>query len=73
LGGIATISGRRMQRLGDVAAGTLEAESRLAVFSEIATGFRKLVEFPEQATPHLTDEQYLWNVVEILYERSRIV
>ena len=128
VGGIAMISGRRMQRLGDVAAGTivlrtretplpqlphgsgtrinsmkayrtlaarlrqkadpacarvalealrrrdaLDAESRLAVFQEIASGFRELVEFPEEATLHLTDEQYLWNVVEILYERSRIV
>ena len=49
----------------------LDAESRLIVFRELADGFRAMVEFPEEATLHLTDEQYLWNVVEILYERAR--
>jgi uncharacterized RDD family membrane protein YckC len=47
----------------------LDPEARLKVFAEIAAGFRTLVEFPEEATLFLTDEQYLWNVVEILYER----
>jgi uncharacterized RDD family membrane protein YckC len=50
---------------------TLDAEARLALFAEIAAGFRTLVEFPEEATLHLTDEQYLWNVVEILYDRRK--
>ena len=123
-GGAVMVSNRRLQRLGDLAAGTivlrtreaplphmpeesgrrvnslktyralgarlrqrvdpalarvalealkrrdqLEAQSRLALFAEMAAGFRALVEFPEEATEHLTDEQYLWNVVEILYER----
>ena len=45
----------------------LDAESRLQLFAEIAADFRSLVEFPEEATLYLTDEQYLWNVVEILY------
>lgn len=47
----------------------LEPKKRLELFAEIAGEFRRLVEFPEEATEHLTDEQYLWNVVEILYDR----
>jgi uncharacterized RDD family membrane protein YckC len=46
-----------------------EPAARLAVFAELAAGFRSLMEFPEAATQHLADEQYLWNVVDILFER----
>ena len=125
VGGIAMLSGGKMQRLGDLAAGTvvlrareaalpglpggggarvnsmrvhralgarlrqrvepvaaraaldglrrrdaLEPGARLALFGEMAAGFRGMVEFPEEATMHLTDEQYCWNVVEILYGRG---
>jgi uncharacterized RDD family membrane protein YckC len=124
-GGVVMLSNRRLQRLGDLAAGTivlrtreaalprlpegrgnrfnslktyrtlaarlrqkvdpatarvalealqrrdrLEPRARLALFAEMANSFRALVRFPEEATEHLTDEQYLWDVVEILYERS---
>lgn len=124
LGGVVMISNSRMQRLGDLAAGTivlrtreaplpqlpsgagsrmnslkpyraigarlrsqadpalarvalealkrrdqLEATARLELFAEMAEGFRGLAEFPEEATLYLTDEQYLWNVVEILFDR----
>jgi uncharacterized RDD family membrane protein YckC len=48
----------------------LEPAARLRLFAEIAAGLRELVEFPEEATLYLTDEQYVWNVVEILFERA---
>jgi uncharacterized RDD family membrane protein YckC len=44
---------------------------RLRLFAEMAAWFRSLVEFPEDATLYLTDEQYVWNVVEILFENAR--
>ncbi len=124
LGGMVMILNRRMQRLGDIAAGTivvrvateplpylppgggtrvnslkpyralaarlrqkanpeaarylldalrrrdaLEPAARLAIFAEMAAEYRSLVEFPEEATLPLTDEQYLWNVAEILFQR----
>lgn len=124
VGGMVSILNARMQRLGDIAAGTivvktqviaipqlppeaqarqnslrayrtlyarlrqkvepahasialdalrrrdaLEPEDRLKVFAEIAAGLKTAVEFPEEATLYLTDEQYVWNVVEILFER----
>ncbi len=47
----------------------MQPDARLQVFAELAAGFRGLVEFPEDATQFLTDEQYLWNVVEILFQR----
>jgi len=74
-----TLAARLRQRADPVAArvalealkrrDALDPEARLKVFAEMAAGFRALVEFPEDATLYLTDEQYLWNVVEILYER----
>lgn len=45
----------------------LEARARLSVFGELATHFRELVDFPASATESLGDEQYVRNVVEILY------
>lgn len=124
LGGAVMILNRKMQRLGDIAAGTivvrtaeqplphlpasggtrvnslkpyrtlaarlrqksnpeaarylldalrrrdsLDPEPRLALFAELAAEYRKLVEFPEEATLPLTDEQYLWNVAEILFQQ----
>jgi hypothetical protein len=47
----------------------LEPPARLALFAEMAATLRQMVPFPEDATEHLTDEQYLWNAVEILYAR----
>jgi uncharacterized RDD family membrane protein YckC len=49
----------------------LEPAARLRLFAEMAAWFRSLVEFPEEATLWLTDEQYVWNVVEILFESAR--
>jgi uncharacterized RDD family membrane protein YckC len=49
----------------------LEPAARLRLFAEMAAWFRSLVEFPEDATLYLTDEQYVWNAVEILFESAR--
>lgn len=43
---------------------------RLEVFSTLAAHFRGLVEFPDEATHGLSDEQYVRNVVDTLYRKS---
>jgi len=48
----------------------LEPSARIELFSEIATHFRKIVEFPPEVTEGITDEQYVRNVVDVLF-RSR--
>jgi uncharacterized RDD family membrane protein YckC len=48
----------------------LEPAARLELFAVIAADFRKLVEFPEETTLFLTDEQYVRDVVEILFARN---
>lgn len=48
---------------------SLDASSRLAVFADLATHFRSLVEFPPDITEALGDEQYVRNVVEVLYRK----
>lgn len=125
-GGITMISNRRLQRLGDLAAGTvvirnrrpaapnvealvrgrynsllqhqllcarlrqrtpaeagavavdalirrdsLEDRARVAIFDGLETYFRSLVEFPEEDTDQLSSEQYIRNVVEILYSAKK--
>jgi hypothetical protein len=47
------------------------ARDRLTVFDDIAAYFRSLVEFPADQTDQLTSEQYVRNVVEILYSSAR--
>ena len=49
----------------------LDPSARLRLFAEMAQWFRSLVEFPEEATLYLTDEQYVWNVVEIVIGNAR--
>ena len=44
-----------------------EPQARLRLFAELADYFRSLVEFPADAVEQLSDEQYVRNVVEILY------
>lgn len=121
-GGITILCNRRLQRLGDIAAGTvvirnrqpafpnvealargrynsllqhqllcgrlrqrtpapagaiaidalvrrdpLEDCARVAVFDDLAAYFRTLVEFPAEDTDQLSSEQYVRNVVEILF------
>ncbi len=45
----------------------LEPEARLELFSDLAAHFRAAVEFPLEATESLADEQYVRNVVDILF------
>jgi uncharacterized RDD family membrane protein YckC len=46
----------------------LDAGARLDLFNDFATHFQALVEFPEEATLGLTDEQYTRNVVDSLFQ-----
>jgi uncharacterized RDD family membrane protein YckC len=48
----------------------LEPQARLQLFAGLANHFRSLVEFPLEAIEQLSDEQYVRNVVEILYRRT---
>jgi hypothetical protein len=44
-----------------------EPEARVELFGELAAHFRTKVEFPPEATDGVGDEQYLRNVVDVLY------
>ena len=46
---------------------TLDAPARVVLFGEIAGHYRGLVEFPPEAAEQSSDEQYVRNVVEILF------
>lgn len=48
----------------------LEPQARLRVFAALSEHFRSVVEFPPEAVEQLSDEQYVRNVVEILYRRA---
>ena len=48
----------------------LEPQARLRVFAALSEHFRRAVEFPPEAVEQLSDEQYVRNVVEILYRRA---
>jgi uncharacterized RDD family membrane protein YckC len=50
---------------------TLDPASRLSVFRELAEYFRPLAEYPAEIVEQLSDEQYVRDVVEILYSSSR--
>ena len=41
--------------------------ARVELFSELAEHFRQQVEFPAEATDGIADEQYVRNVVDVLY------
>jgi uncharacterized RDD family membrane protein YckC len=45
----------------------IEPGERMALFGEIADCFRAKVAFPSEATAGLTDEQYVRNVVDVIY------
>jgi hypothetical protein len=49
----------------------IEPRARLALFGEMAEYFRGLVAFPPEVVDQLSDEQYVRNVVEILYRIRR--
>jgi len=48
----------------------LDPEARIGLFRDIADHFRAIVEFPEAATYGITDEQYVRNVVDILFREK---
>jgi len=48
----------------------IEPGARLKVFGELAEYFRGLVEYPPQVVEQLSDEQYVRNVVEILFRKE---
>lgn len=50
---------------------TLEPQARVELFADIAGHFRSLVTFPEEATLGVADEQYVRNVVDVLYRPNR--
>lgn len=49
----------------------LDTESVLQLFEMMARRFKSLVKFPEDAVFGLTDEQYVRNVVDTLYRKTR--
>jgi len=46
----------------------LEPQARVALFHEISDYFKEIVEFPAELTQGLSDEQYIRNVVDTLYQ-----
>ncbi len=46
---------------------TLEPAARVKLFAELAAHFRSLVEFPPEATEGIADEQYVRNVVDVIF------
>jgi uncharacterized RDD family membrane protein YckC len=44
-----------------------EPNARVELFAQIAAHFRSLVEFPQEATEGITDEQYVRNVADLLF------
>jgi uncharacterized RDD family membrane protein YckC len=50
--------------------GQLEPAARIALFHDLAAYFKKLVEYPPEVVEQLADEQYVRNVVEILFRAS---
>jgi uncharacterized RDD family membrane protein YckC len=47
----------------------LNPEARVELFGHIASHFKDVVEFPQEATEGLTDEQYVRNVVDLLFQK----
>lgn len=45
----------------------LSSAARLELFAELAARYKEIVEFPAEVTEQLSDEQYVRNVVEVLY------
>ncbi|MBW1705095.1 MAG: RDD family protein [Deltaproteobacteria bacterium] len=45
----------------------LDALARVELFRDIAAHFKSIVEFPQEATDGIPDEQYVRNVVDVLY------
>ncbi|MGA3186531.1 MAG: RDD family protein [Bryobacteraceae bacterium] len=50
--------------------GEIEPQARLALFGEMAGYFRGVVEYPAEVVEQLSDEQYVRNVVEVLFKEG---
>lgn len=50
----------------------LEPEARLELFGEMARYFKGLVEYPAEVVEQMSDEQYVRNVVEILFRSQEV-
>ena len=48
----------------------LDPQARVELFRDIAAHFRALMEFPPEATEGIADEQYVRNVVDIVFRAS---
>lgn len=46
----------------------LEPQARIELFEQIATHFRTIVEFPEESVQGIADEQYIRNVVDVVFK-----
>ena len=49
----------------------LDPKARLELFTELAEYFKTVVAFPQQATDGISPEQYVRNVVEVLFQAHR--
>ncbi|MDY6854104.1 MAG: RDD family protein [Thermodesulfobacteriota bacterium] len=49
----------------------LDPSERIQLFKEIAEYFRSVVKFPQGATDGLSDEQYIRNVVDVLFRKQK--
>ncbi len=49
---------------------SLDPEARLDLFSELATHFRAMVDFPPEAHEGISDEQYVRNVAGVLFRKA---
>lgn len=49
-----------------------EPTARVKLFADLAAHFRTKVEFPAEATDGIADEQYLRNVVDVLYRTASV-
>jgi len=49
----------------------LQPAARVLLFAELAAHFRALVEFPPEASEGIADEQYVRNLVEVLFRSER--
>jgi len=49
----------------------IEPKARLALFGEMAGYFRGVVEYPAEVVEQLSDEQYVRNVVEVLFRAGK--
>jgi len=45
--------------------------ARLDLFDSLAQHFRSKVDFPSEATDGITDEQYIRNIVDVLYRNAK--